>query len=127
MKTYEAMFLIDNARTSDWDKVVEHVHGILKKGNARVLSTEKWAERKLAYRIDGHKRGTYMLVYFDAPAGAITDIRRDCQLSDAILRCLILKVEKRPEPAAEGPVEESLRADEKGKSTEGTEEAAAKE
>ncbi len=99
MNTYEAMFLIDNAKANDWDNVVEHVHDILKKREAQVISTEKWGERRLAYRLDGHRRGTYMHVYFSAPSDAIADVRRDCQLSDAVLRDLILRVDKVPEPA----------------------------
>lgn len=106
MRTYEGMFLIDNSKASDWDRVVSHVHEILEKRGAQVISTEKWGERKLAYRIDGHRRGTYMLVYFDAPADAISDIRRDFQLSDTILRSLLLRVEKRPEAAEAAPAGE---------------------
>ncbi|MCB7129213.1 MAG: 30S ribosomal protein S6 [Candidatus Brocadiales bacterium] len=112
MKTYEAMFLIDNAKAGDWDSVVEHVHGILKKRGSQVISTEKWGERKLAYRIKGHRRGTYMQIYFDAPVGAITEVRRDCQLSDVVLRNLILKAGKRPELGEQKPVVESSSADE---------------
>ncbi len=101
LNTYEGMFLIDNAKASDWDNVVEHVHDILKKRDAQIISTEKWGERKLAYRLDGHRRGTYMHVYFTAPGEAILDVRRDCQLSDAVLRDLILRIKKVPEPPAE--------------------------
>ena len=101
LNTYEGMFLIDNAKASDWDNVVEHVHDILKKRDAQIISTEKWGERKLAYRLDGHRRGTYMHVYFTAPGEAILGVRRDCQLSDAVLRDLILRIEKVPEPPAE--------------------------
>lgn len=101
------MFLIDNNKaTSDWDAVVRHVQGILEKRGAKTLSIEKWGERKLAYRIDGHKKGTYMLVYFEAPAGSIIALRRDCQLSDTIIRSLILKVAKRPEPVQKSLSEE---------------------
>lgn len=101
LNTYEGRFLIDNAKASDWDNVVEHVHDILKKRDAQIISTEKWGERKLAYRLDGHRRGTYMHVYFTAPGEAILDVRRDCQLSDAVLRDLILRIKKVPEPPAE--------------------------
>lgn len=107
MQTYEGMFLIDNNKaTSDWDAVVRHVQGILEKRGAKTLSIEKWGERKLAYRIDGHKKGTYMLVYFEAPAGSIIALRRDCQLSDTVIRSLILKVAKRPEPVQKSLGEE---------------------
>jgi small subunit ribosomal protein S6 len=95
------MFLIDNTvATNDWDGAVKHVQEILQKGGAKVLSVEKWAERKLAYKIGPHKRGTYMLVYFEAPTGAITTIRKECQLSETVVRNLILKVEKKPEAPA---------------------------
>lgn len=99
------MFLLDNTKAGDWDSVVGHVQDILKKRNAQVTSVEKWGERKLAYPVKGHKRGTYMQVYFEAPAGTISDIRRDCQLSDAILRCLFLQVEKKPETAVRQDVQ----------------------
>ncbi len=127
MRTYEGMFLIDNAMASDWDKVVGHVRDILEKRGAQVISTDKWGERKLAYRVDGHKRGTYMLVYFDSPTSAIADIRRDCQLSDTILRGLILRAEKRPEPVAEGPAEEKPPVEEEVVPEKETEGAAVKE
>jgi small subunit ribosomal protein S6 len=100
LKTYEGMFLIDNnAATSDWDGAAKHVQDILQKNGAKVLSLEKWGERKLAYKIGPHKRGTYALAYFEAPAGSISSMRRDCQLSEIIIRSLMLKVEKKPEPS----------------------------
>ncbi|MFN3466095.1 MAG: 30S ribosomal protein S6 [Candidatus Brocadiales bacterium] len=105
MKTYEAMFLIDNnVASNDWDGAVRRIQEIIQKGGGKVLSTEKWAERKLAYKIGPHKRGTYMLVYFETLPGSITSIRRECQLSEIIVRSLILNVEKKPEPpVAEQP------------------------
>ncbi|HHT9119633.1 MAG TPA: 30S ribosomal protein S6 [Candidatus Hypogeohydataceae bacterium YC41] len=100
MRTYEAMFLVDNTvATNDWDGAVRHVQEILQKGGAKVLNVEKWAERKLAYKVGPHKRGTYMLVYFEAPVGSIATIRRECQLSETIVRSLILKVEKKTVPS----------------------------
>lgn len=127
MKTYEAMFLLDNAKASDWDSVVGHVHDILKKRGAQVAGTEKWGERKLAYPVNGHRRGTYMQVYFEAPTGAITDIKRDCQLSEAILRCLILKAGKRPEPVTERSAAVPSSAGEEGVSAGETKEQASSE
>lgn len=125
MKTYEAMFLIDNAKANDWDNVVEHVHDILKKREAQIISTEKWGERRLAYRLDGHRRGTYMHVYFNAPSDAIADVRRDCQLSDAVLRDLILRVDKVPEKVPEPAVksEDSPEPAEETKETKETKES----
>lgn len=91
-RKYEGMFLIDNAHANkDWDGVVKHLHEILQKHNVEILSTEKWGERKLAYKIKGQKRGTYLLIRFNAPTGAITPIKQRCLISDVILRGLIVR------------------------------------
>ena len=92
MRMYEGLFLIDNAHAStEWDNVVKHIHDILQKNGAEILKTEKWGEKKLAYKIKSHKRGTYLLVHFNAKNSAIAMVRRDFQLSDYIIRFLIIK------------------------------------
>jgi ribosomal protein S6 len=85
------MFLVDSSRaTREWDQVVAHVHGIVKKHGGDVAKSEKWSERRLAYDIRGHKRGVYMLVHFKAPGDAVQLIKRDCGLSEIIIRFLIV-------------------------------------
>lgn len=95
MKMYEGLFLLDNTHASmEWDNVVKHIHDILQKNGAEILKTEKWGEKKLAYKIKGHKRGTYLLIHFHAKNSAITTMKRDFQLSDYIIRSLIVKDDK---------------------------------
>ena len=95
MRMYEGLFLIDNAHAStEWDNVVKHIHDILQKNGAEILKTEKWGEKKLAYKVKGHKRGTYLLIHFNAKNSAIATVRRDFQLSDYIVRFLIIKDDK---------------------------------
>ena len=95
MRMYEGLFLIDNAHANtEWDNVVKHIHDILQKNGAEILKTEKWGEKKLAYKIKGHKRGTYLLIHFNAKNSAIATVRRDFQLSDYIVRFLIVKDDK---------------------------------
>ena len=95
MRMYEGLFLIDNAHANtEWDNVVKHIHDILQKNGVEILKTEKWGEKKLAYKIKGHKRGTYLLIHFNAKNSAIATVRRDFQLSDYIVRFLIVKDDK---------------------------------
>lgn len=95
MRMYEGLFLIDNAHaTTEWDNVVKHIHDILQKNGAEILKTEKWGEKKLAYKVKGHKRGTYLLIHFNAKNSAIATVRRDFHLSDYIVRFLIVKDDK---------------------------------
>ena len=91
LKVYEAMFLLNNSKANkDWEAVAAHVHGILERHGVNIKKSQKWGERKLAYDISGQKRGTYMLVHFEAKGDAIAAIRRDAGLSDTILRTLIV-------------------------------------
>ena len=103
---YEALFIIDNAHANtEWDAVVKHIQDILQKNGAEILKTEKWGEKKLAYKVKGHKRGTYLLVHFNAKNTAVPTIRRDFQLSDYIVRSLIVKDDKIEELSEVVPVE----------------------
>ena len=56
------------------------------------MASRQWDERRLAYPVEGHKKGTYLLTYFKTDGSKLKEIVADCHLSDLILRELILKV-----------------------------------
>lgn len=90
-KLYEGMFLFDsNLASRDWPGLERHVQEILQKHAAELVHSERWPDRKLAYEIKGCRKGTYFLTYFKAGPQAIAAIERDCNLSDRILRVLVL-------------------------------------
>jgi small subunit ribosomal protein S6 len=89
--TYEAMFLIGQAAAADLGGVIEHIKEILARGHAEIIAMRKWDERRLAYEIKKQKRGLYILCYFKAPNSDLPHIERDCNLSEKVLRALILR------------------------------------
>ena len=60
-----------------------------------MLAARLWDERKLAYPINGHKKGVYWLTYFKMPGGQLTALERQCEISDDIIRKLVLKIDDR--------------------------------
>lgn len=90
MKTYEAMFLVDPAQALDWEKVEGEIRGVIERHGGTVINIGKWAERKLEYPIRHHKRATYILTHFEADGDSIPMMRRDAELSETILRYIIL-------------------------------------
>ncbi len=91
--TYEGMFLLDSTKAAAaWDDTVKHVHDILTKHQSEIVASRQWDERRLAYSVDGHKKGTYLLTYFKTASENLKEIVADCHLSDVILRELVLKV-----------------------------------
>ncbi|MBW8038746.1 MAG: 30S ribosomal protein S6 [Planctomycetes bacterium] len=96
-KLYEAMFLVDSTQASDWDAVVKTIETILARAEAEIVSIKNWAERKLAYEINKKTRGTYVLCFFRSDGEKIQNIEKDVQLSEPIMRVLILSTETRDE------------------------------
>lgn len=95
-RLYEAMFLVDSAESSqNWDTVVGTIKTILERAEAEIVSINKWDERKLAYKVNGKIRGAYILCYFKAEGERLQDIEKDVQLSEQIIRVLILSAETR--------------------------------
>jgi len=91
--TYEGMFLLDSSKAAAaWDDTVKHVHDILTKHHSEIVASRQWDERRLAYSVDGHKKGTYLLTYFKTEGGNLKEIVAACHLSDVIVRELVLKV-----------------------------------
>ena len=91
--TYEAMFLISQAVATEFGAAIDHIKEVLARGNAEIIALKKWDDRRLAYEIEGQKRGIYILAYFKAPGVDISHIERDCNLSEKILRVMILRAD----------------------------------
>lgn len=96
-RLYEALFLVDAAQAaSDWDGTMSLIEGILKRANAEVQCLRKWCDRRLTYPIGRVTRGTYILSYFKADSLKVGGIEKDVQLSEKIMRVMLLCAEERP-------------------------------
>lgn len=93
-KLYEGMFLVDSAKAgSDWEGINAAIRKILERAEADIISIRKWDDRRLAYEIKHVGRGTYILAYFSVDGQNIQGIEKAVQLSEQILRVLILSAE----------------------------------
>ena len=91
MKTYEAMLLVEpTIAAKEWTRVPEEVDRIVKRHGAAVLSVVKFGERKLAYPVKKSNRGAYVVAYFTSPEKVLGKIKADFQLSEVVMRSLIL-------------------------------------
>ena len=93
---YEGMFLFPQSATANLQGAVDHIKGILDKAGATIKTFQKWDDRRLAYEIDGNKRGVYFLTYFNAPASSLSDLERMCNQSEEVLRMMVTKADHIP-------------------------------
>jgi ribosomal protein S6 len=92
------MFVLDNQVVrEDWRAAKKLVTDALTKHGAKVLTARRWDERKLAYPIRGKRRGTYFLVWYEMGGEGTPAIRREFDLSEKVLRYMILSSDGVPE------------------------------
>jgi len=93
---YEGLFIFDSdLYAKGADEVSSQVASIVEQLGGEVLLSRLWDERKLAYPVKGHRRGTYWLAYFRIDPSSVKELSRQFQLSGSILRFLILLVDPR--------------------------------
>jgi len=93
---YEGLFILDSNRYArDASGVVGTIPTTVQQLGGEVLASRLWEERRLAYPIKGHRKGTYWLTYFRLDGDKVTDLNRQFQLNDGVVRSLFLKIDPR--------------------------------
>jgi small subunit ribosomal protein S6 len=93
---YDCFFLFDsNKYNRDPGGVAAAIHRMIESHGGTILASRLWEERKLAYPIDGHSKGTYWITYFKMETSKLTEFNRACQLDETISRHLVIKVDPR--------------------------------
>lgn len=91
---YECMFLLDtNKIAGDVPGAAAKLHSIFERNAAEVLASRQWEERRLAYPVQGHKKGLYYLTYIRAEGEKLREIDHDISLTEIVLRHLMLKID----------------------------------
>ncbi|MCA9105023.1 MAG: 30S ribosomal protein S6 [Planctomycetales bacterium] len=93
---YECMFIFDSNRYArDAGAIAKLASDLIEAQGGEVLASRLWNEQRLAYPIDGHRKGTYWLTYFSMESSGLKDMARQCEINDDVLRHLVLKVDTR--------------------------------
>ena len=97
MNTYEIVSIINVAREEDeLSRAEETISREIVKAGGEVMDIGSMGQRKLAYPIEDHTEGLYILAHFMLPPEAIAALRDSIKLNDAVIRSLIVRYKKRP-------------------------------
>lgn len=89
---YEGMFLLNSTKfANDPEGSTEALMAILEKADASVVAHRPWQDGKLAYEIEGQRKGLHYLVCFKMAGEGAAILNRQCQLSDLVVRHLVIK------------------------------------
>ena len=95
---YEGMFILDSNRYARDPAAAAQITKLIEKHGGSLKASRLWEERRLAYPIKGHRKGTYWLTYFEMETSHLSDLNRDCVLNESFLRHLFLKIDARIAP-----------------------------
>jgi small subunit ribosomal protein S6 len=93
---YECMHILDSNRYArDPSGVQESFDSTVTKLDGEILVSRLWNEQKLAYLVDGHRKGTYWLSYIRIEGSRLVELERAFQLNENVLRTLTLRLDER--------------------------------
>ncbi len=94
MKAYELMLMLDPSLDEEAKaSVMERVRGIITAEDGTVDDVDEWGKRKLAYEIEGHRDGTYVVVSFHAGPPEVAELDRVLHISDPVVRFMIVRLD----------------------------------
>lgn len=115
MRPYEAMVVLrPNLEQDALDAVINRLTDVITDQGGQITHVDPWGKRRLAYEIDGHTEGYYVVIKFQGQPGITTELERIMRITDAVMRFLVVRDEfptAVPKSAAAAP--ESVKAEEK--------------
>ncbi len=95
INNYETIFVVDAALEEEAIKGVVEKFKTLISGAGEIESVDEWGKRRLAYPIDYKTEGYYVLVNFSAKPDFPLELERIYNITDGILRSIIIKKEEK--------------------------------
>ncbi len=94
MPLYEHVFLArQDLAQAQVDALAENASKIIEENGGKVVKTETWGLRSLAYRIAKNRKAPYVMLDLDAPAPAIAELERQSNINEDVIRFLTIKVD----------------------------------
>ena len=117
MNQYEVMYIIDTALEEQARAdLINRFSGLVELNGGQVDRVDEWGKRRLAYPINYKTEGYYVLMYIAAPADLPRELERNLQISDSVLRYMVIRFEGalppkreplKPYTPAHAPVQEA--------------------
>ena len=94
MALYEHVFLArQDLAQAQVDALAENAKKIIDDNNGRVVKTENWGLRSLAYKIAKNRKAHYVMLEIDAPGDVVAELERQTQINEDVIRYMTVKVD----------------------------------
>jgi len=95
MRNYEIMFIVNpNASEEEVDKINGQIETIITSGGGSIEKMEKMGKRRLAYEVDKHREGFYVLFVISANGDIIKECERRLRVIDAVIKYITVRTDE---------------------------------
>jgi small subunit ribosomal protein S6 len=122
MNQYEVAVLYHPDLEVDLSKAEDRVTKIFTDNGGKVVSTDNWGKRKLAYNIKGNEHAVYAFYTVELPGAAVQKVESTLNITDEVIRFLITRPDLKAIAKAEAlKAEKAKKAAERGESSDDNE------
>lgn len=101
MRKYETLLLLSPELTVEArDGIVKAMIAVIEREGGKMLATDPWGMRDLAYPVNKQMRGFYVRLEYAAPAQLIAELERNIRITDGIFKFTSVKLADSVEEAA---------------------------
>ena len=98
MPLYEhVMIARQDLSNAQAESLVEHFGTVLADNGGKVVDSEYWGVKTMAYKINKNRKGHYGFMKTEAPAPAVQEMERLMRLHEDVMRVLTIKVDAHDE------------------------------
>src|SRR5688572_15399085 len=95
MPLYEHVFLArQDLAQAQVDSLAENATKILTDNGGKVVKTETWGLKSLAYKIAKNRKAHYVMLDVDAPPPAIAELERQTNINEDVIRFMTIRVDE---------------------------------
>jgi small subunit ribosomal protein S6 len=106
VKEYELVSLIHPDLEMNLEPAIDKVRAIVHEAGGKVVKEDGWGKKKLAYQIKGQDFGIYQYFELELPADAPLKISNILNITDEVIRYLLVKKDEKVAPKAKSEEEE---------------------
>jgi len=99
VRYYENLFIIDpNYENERFSHLVDSVKSEAKTLGINIINIDQWGKKRLAYQIEKHKYGSYVLLQYETENGsAIQELEKWMEITNGILAYQTIVLDAKPE------------------------------
>ncbi len=101
MRKFETMLLLSPEFSAEERQgVLDNLVAIIDREGGKLLETDDWGMRDLAYAVRKMDRGYYVRLVYLAPGALIAELERNIRITDGIFKFVTVKLEENAEEVA---------------------------